>query len=93
MATFADKAALATNNAFIAQCRVAMIYYAYYKTGVGGDLRMLEKMNAIIISAGSDAQAMAWRVACGSSGIGDTAPALPSDANLQTAINNIIDAM
>ena len=90
--TFADKALLANELAFIAKCRAAMIARAVELTdsATAQTLPVLQKMNGIIQSAGSDATNMAWRVACGNSTIGAAAPTVPSDSDTQFAVNTFL---
>lgn len=90
--TFADKATLATDNAFINKVRVALIFRAneLLTSTTAQNVRTLNSMNSIFLSAGSDALSMAWRVAASNSTIGSAAPAVPIDSDVQFAVNTIL---
>lgn len=90
--TFAEKATLATDNAFINKCRGAMIFRAVElsASATAQNYTTLAKMNSILVSAGGDAPNMAWRVAFGNPTIGGAAPTVPSDADTQFAVNTFL---
>jgi uncharacterized membrane protein YadS len=90
--TFADKATLASDNAFINKCRAAMIFRAneLMTSATAQTVTTLDKMQGIMASAGSGADRMAWIVACGNSAIGAAAPAVPSDSDTQFAVNTFL---
>lgn len=93
--TFADKATLATDNAFINKCRVAMLFRANEllssTAAQNATTRAtLVSMDGIFRNAGSDAPSMAWRIAAGNSTIGAAAPAVPIDSDIQFAVNTFL---
>ena len=90
--TFADKATLATDNAFISKCKVAMLFRARELTDsqTAQTYATLAKMNGILANAGADAGSMAWLVATGNATIGGAAPAIPSDGDTQFAVNTFL---
>lgn len=96
--TLADKAALAVDNAFIAKCRVAMIFRAnelLTSTAAqsAATRASLNAMDALFRSAGSDAANIAWRVAASNASIGAAAPAVPNDSDTQFAVNTVLAAL
>lgn len=91
--TLTDKATLATDNAFINKCRVAILARAVELTTgkeVAQSYTTLSQMHAIIVNAGADAAGMAWRVVAGDPAIGAAAPAVPSDSDTQAAVNTFL---
>ncbi len=90
--TFAEKATLATDNAFINKCRVAMIFRAaeLINSSTAQSVQTLDRMISIFSGAGNDAANMAWRVAAGNATIGAAAPAVPSDGDTQFAVNTFL---
>lgn len=93
--TFADKATLATDNAFINKCKVAMIFRAnelLTSTAAqsAATLNALTDADIIFRNAASDAPSMAWRVAAGNATIGAAAPAVPIDSDVQFAVNTLL---
>lgn len=90
--TFADKATLASDNAFINKCRAAMLFRAVELTNsaTAQTFVTLSKMSAILQNAGSGAPNMAWLVAAGNSTIGGLAPAVPNDSDTQFAVNTFL---
>lgn len=93
--TFADKATLAGDNAFINKIRVAMIFRAnelLTSTAAQSSttLKTLTSADGIFRSAASDAPSMAWRVAAGNATIGAAAPAVPIDSDVQFAVNTLL---
>lgn len=93
--TFADKATLATDNAFINKVRVALIFRAnelLVSTAAqsAGTLKALTNADGIFRGAASDAPSMAWRVAASNATIGAAAPAVPIDSDVQFAVNTIL---
>ena len=93
--TFAEKATLATDNAFINKCRVALMFRAtelLASTAAqnASTLKTLTVADGILRSAGSDAASMAWRVAAGNATIGAAAPAVPNDSDTQFAVNTFL---
>jgi len=93
--TFAEKATLAVDNAFINKIRVALIFRAnelLASTAAqgAGTKAALTSADAIFRTAGSDAPSMAWRVAAGNATIGAAAPAVPIDSDVQFAVNTIL---
>lgn len=93
--TFADKATLATDNAFINKVRVAMIFRAnelLVSTAAQSatTLKALTAADSLFRNAASDAPNMAWRVAAGNATIGAAAPAVPIDSDVQFAVNTLM---
>jgi len=93
--TFAEKATLAVDNAFINKIRVALIFRANeLLTSTAAQSAAtrgaLNNADTIFRSAGSDAPSMAWRVAAGNATIGAAAPAVPIDSDVQFAVNTIL---
>ena len=86
--TFAEQATLAADNGFIAKCRCAIIFRAVELLGTQGTNEFIRAamLNALR-NAGADAPLMAARLASGSTAIAAAAPAVPSDADTQTAVN------
>lgn len=90
--TFADKATLAGDNAFINKCRVAMIFRAneLLTSSTAQSVKTLTAMDGIFRNAASDAPSMAWRVSAGNATIGAAAPVVPIDTDVQFAVNTIL---
>lgn len=93
--TFADKATLANDNAFINKVRVALIFRAneLINSTSAQNLATYEAVGnakAIFQNAGSDASSMAWRVAAGNATIGAAAPTVPIDSDVQFAVNTLL---
>lgn len=87
--TFAEKATLATDNTFINQCRVAMLFRANQVLNETNFMTLpaLQQAKNIVNNAGADAPNMAWKVATGNATIGGAAPVVPSDGDTQFAVN------
>lgn len=93
--TFAEKATLAVDNAFINKCRVAMIFRANElltstAAQASGTRAALINADTIFRNAAADAPSMAWRVAAGNATIGAAAPAVPIDSDTQFAVNTFL---
>jgi hypothetical protein len=90
--TYAEQATLATDNGFISKCRAALISKAVAVTNSNQPQKIakLQQMQSILQSAGGNAPSMAWLVACGNVAIAAAAPAVPSDADTQTAVNALL---
>lgn len=94
--TFADQAVLATDNAFINKCRVALIFRATQLMNSTdaqspATLDRLNQANAILSNAGSQAPNIAWLVATGNATIAAAAPVVPIDGDVQFAVNTLLD--
>lgn len=87
--TLADIATLASNSAFIAQVRGAMIKRAVelVTSSSPQDVYTLTQMTSIMKSAAGDAEKVAWLVAAGNPTIAASAPTVPVDADTQFAVN------
>lgn len=90
--TFTDQATLATDNAFINKCKVAMLFRANQlnTSATAQTYLTLSKMNTILQNGASDASRMAWLVATGNSTIAAAAPAVPNDSDTQFAVNTFL---
>lgn len=91
--TFAEQATLATDNAFINKCRVAMIFRAnqLMTSATAQTVRTLDQANTILNNSGNFAPTMAWLVATGNATISAAAPIVPNDADTQFAVNTMLD--
>ncbi len=93
--TFSDQATLASDNAFIAKIRCAMIYRAneLYNSTTAQSYRTLSQCRTILDNAGSDAGKFAFLVASGNPTIAAAAPAVPSDGDTQYAVNTFLTSL
>ena len=90
--TYADQAALATSNEFIAKVRVAIIKAAL-DIFLGTDrksVEMLQLVSNILIDSESYAKQMAWLIAGGNATVGAAAPAVPDDGALSWCVNDML---
>jgi hypothetical protein len=94
--TFSDQAVLASDNAFINKCRAAMLFRANELMAMASPpvprLGTLQQATQIIRSSGSDASNMAWIVATTNPTIAAAAPAVPTDGDVQFAVNTQLTA-
>lgn len=92
--TFAEQAALAADNNFINKCRCAIIFRAVELLTTNGTNEYIRQamLNALR-NGGADAALMAARLASGSATIAAAAPAVPSDADTQTAVNQFLSRL
>jgi len=93
--TYAEQATLGSDNSFIAKVGVAMISKAvevYYST-TAQDYRRLSQAKTILDSGAGDAGRIAKLAIAASQTIREAAPAVPSDANTQTAVNTVLEAL
>ena len=90
--TFADRATLATDNAFVNKCRAAMIFRAVelVNSATAQTFPTLSLMQSILQNAGANAQNMSWLVATGNATIAAAAPAVPTDSDTQFAVNTFL---
>lgn len=88
--TFSDQATLATDNAFIGKCRVALVKRAV-ELANSADAKSLPQLRQVaeILSTGGESHAsrMAWLVGAGNPTIASAAPAVPNDQDTQYAVN------
>lgn len=93
--TFADQATLASDNAFIAKVRCALIFRAneLYNSTSAQSYRALAQARAILDNAGADAQKYALLVASGNATVAAAAPAVPSDGDTQYAVNVFLTSL
>jgi len=90
--TLAEQSELAVSNAFIAKVKCAMIFRANqnYTSETKQSLAVLEQSKSILRNAASDAPALAAIIASGNATIAAAAPAVPSDADTQYAVNTAL---
>jgi hypothetical protein len=90
--TFADQATLASDNAFIAKVRAALIYRAteLYNSETAQSWAVLKQARGILDNAGGDAAKIAALVASGNPTIAAAAPVVPSDSDTQYAVNVVL---
>jgi hypothetical protein len=93
--TFAEQATLATDNAFIAKVRCAMIYRAneLFTSASAQDYRVIVQAREILMSAAGNAASIAALVASGNATVAAAAPAVPSDGDTQYAVNTFLTAL
>lgn len=93
--TFAEQAQLASDSAFIAKIRVAMIFRAneLFNSQSAQTLAVLLQAKGILSNAGSQAPDVAALVATGNPTIAAAAPAIPSDGDTQFAVNTVLTAL
>jgi hypothetical protein len=90
--TYADQAALAVNNEFIAKVRVALIKKAL-DIFAGADRQSVGTLNlvtAILSDSDGYAARMAWLIAAGNSEVGTNAPAIPDDGALSWCVADML---
>lgn len=87
--TFADQATLASDNAFIAKVRAAMIYRATELSAseTAQTWIVLNQARNILNNAGAEAEHIAALISSGNPTIAAAAPAVPSDGDTQYAVN------
>lgn len=87
--TFADQATLASDNAFIAKVRAALIFRATELSAseTAQTWAVLDQARNILNNAGSDAEHIAALISSGNPTIAAAAPAVPSDGDTQYAVN------
>lgn len=90
--TFTDQNTLATDNAFIAKVRCAMIYRANQNatSSSRNTLDELQQAKSILMNAAAEASNMARLIASGNATIAAAAPAVPSDGDTQYAVNTTL---
>ena len=90
--TFADQAALAADDVFVAQVKVAMIFRAteLYGSATAQTFQALEQSRRILRNAGSESDKIAALVATGNATIAAASPAVPSDGDTQFAVNTVL---
>ena len=93
--TYSEQATLASDNAFIAKVKVAMIKRAieFYNSGTPQEYKVLEQSRRIINNAGSEAASIAALVVSAISTISAAAPAVPSDVDTQAGVNTVLTAL
>ena len=106
--TYADQSTLATDNAFIALCRVALLKRALElsaeataRLAANEAARVILNQsnaeialcNSVLSDAQGYAQRMAWLVAAGNATIGAAAPALPTQNDVQYAVNQTLPTL
>ena len=90
--TYAEQTTLAQDSQFINLCRAALIKRAF-ELDDGTDkqtLGTLNLVNGVMSDSAGYAQRMAWLVACGNPTIGAAAPVLPSQGDVQYAVNTYL---
>ena len=93
--TLADQATLAVDSAFVGKVKAAMIYRASinFNSASAQTFRTLEQCRTILQNGGDDAQRIAWLCAVAVPAIASAAPAIPSDAATQSAVDAILAAL
>lgn len=93
--TFAEQAQLASDIAFIAKVRVAMIFRAneLFNSTSAQTLSVLQQSKGILSNAGSQAPDIAALVATGNATVAAAAPTIPSDGDTQYAVNTVLTSM
>lgn len=93
--TFADQATLASDNAFIAKVRVAMVARAVeqYYNATAQPFSVLNQARQILNDAGNDAARISWLAIAADAAIKAAAPVVPSDAATQAAVNVVLTAL
>ena len=93
--SFTDQATLASDNGFIAKVRVAMIARAVeqYYNATAQPYSVLHQAKVILDSAGGDAARVAALAIAADANIKAAAPAVPSDAATQAAVNIVLAAL
>jgi hypothetical protein len=93
--TLADQATLAQDSAFVNKVKAAMIFRAVtqYNSASAQTFRTLEQSRDTLAGAAGSAQQIAWLCAVGVPSIASAAPAIPSDAATQSAVDAILAAL
>lgn len=93
--TLADQATLAQDSAFVGRVKAAMIFraVAQYNSASAQTFRTLEQSRETLAGAANKAQEIAWLCAVGVPSIASAAPAIPSDAATQSAVDAILTAL
>ena len=93
--TLADQATLAQDSAFVNKVKAAMIFRAVtqYNSASAQTFRTLEQSRETLNGAASRAQEIAWLCVVGVPSIASAAPAIPSDAATQSAVDAILAAL
>jgi hypothetical protein len=93
--TLAEQATLAQDSAFVNKVKAAMIFRASanFNSATAQTFRTLEQCRTILGNGGDDAQRIAWLAAVVIPAIASAAPAVPSDATTQTAVDTILAAL
>lgn len=87
--TYAEQATLASDNAFVALCRVSLLKRAKEMTD-DTTKQTVEEINFyynLLINPDNYATRLAWLIATNHPTISAAAPVLPSDAVAQAAVN------
>lgn len=90
--TFSDKATLATSNEFINQVKLALIQRSNELLVAAEKFERAElnQANVIFRNAGNDAALTAWLIVITDATVAASAPNIPADADVQTAVNNVL---
>ena len=93
--TLSEQATLAADSAFVAKVKAAMIFRAStnFNSATAQTFRTLEQSRETLAGAASRAQEIAWLCAVGVPSIASAAPAIPSDAATQSAVDAILAAL
>ena len=93
--TLAEQATLAQDSAFVGKVKACMISRAStnFNSATAQTFRTLEQCRAILSDGAGDAQRVAWLCAVAVPAIASAAPAIPSDAATQTAVDAILAAL
>lgn len=93
--TLTDQATLAQDSAFVGKVKAAMIYRASsnFNSATAQTYRALEQCRDILNGAANRAQEVAWLCAVAIPAIASAAPAIPSDAATQSAVDAILAAL
>lgn len=93
--TLNDQATLATDNAFIAKVKCALIFRAteIWGSSSAQTLKALQQARNILDSGGSDAARIAALIASGNPTIAAAAPAVPNDSDTQYAVNTTLTSL
>ena len=93
--TLSEQATLAADSAFVAKVKACMIFRAVtqFNSATAQTFRTLEQSRETLNGAASRAQEIAWLCAVAVPSIASAAPAIPSDAATQTAVDSILAAL
>ncbi len=93
--TLSEQATLAQDSAFVGKVKAAMIFRAAtnFNSATAQTFRTLEQCRAILSDGAGDAQRVAWLCAVAVPAIASAAPAIPSDAATQSAVDAILAAL
>jgi hypothetical protein len=93
--TLSEQATLAQDSAFVGKVKAAMIFRAAtnFNSQSAQTFRTLEQCREILNTGGADAERIAWLCSVAVPSIASAAPAVPSDADTQSAVDAILAAL